>query len=241
MPPVSPECPGRAKAAGHLAPACRGRLSEDIAAIMDAALKESAFLTDPGATFYPIAGSPALKLTPAATRLHAWYHDPALGGIANHVSRSHMREDLQRYFFAAAYARFNKRSPKIRDFPASLLPDHENAQNKEDVIPFEDRFRVQVADRPSTTVVSHISKDGHYFIHPDPAQCRSLTVREAARLQTFPDNYHFEGNRTQQFVQVGNAVPPYLAAKIASSIYVLATSIDDEPKRLTLGAAIAST
>jgi DNA (cytosine-5)-methyltransferase 1 len=144
-----------------------------------------------------------------------WFFDSRIGGVCNHSSRAHMRSDLFRYFYAACYAKHHGKSPSLKHFPVDLLPDHDSV---EDAIKngghFSDRFRVQVASRPSTTVVSHISKDGHYYIHPDPLQCRSLTVREAARLQTFPDNYLFCGNRTAQYIQVGNAVPPLLARQI---------------------------
>ncbi|HUX63167.1 DNA cytosine methyltransferase [Sulfuricella sp.] len=154
------------------------------------------------------------------TELRSWFHDPRLRGVLQHDTRSHMRSDLHRYLFASCYAATYTYSPKLGQFPPRLLPNHGNATPEQvaEYVPFADRFRVQLTGYPSTTVVAHIAKDGHYYIHPDPSQCRSLTVREAARLQTFPDNYFFEGNRTQQYTQIGNAVPPWLARKIAEIV-----------------------
>lgn len=146
--------------------------------------------------------------------LSDWLLNASLRGTANHDTRGHMDSDLARYFYASAFARARATSPKAPEFPAAIGPDHRNWDSGK----FADRFRVQLADQPSTTITSHISKDGHYFIHHDPLQCRSLTVREAARLQTFPDDYLFLGNRTQQYVQVGNAVPPFLAYQIADLV-----------------------
>ena len=144
-----------------------------------------------------------------------WFLNKKLNGACNHVTRGHIKEDLHRYLFSAVFAENFGHSPKLSDFPEELLPNHKNAKGAD----FIDRFRVQVATRPATTITSHISKDGHYFIHPDPTQCRSLTVREAARIQTFPDDYFFCGPRTSQYVQVGNAVPPLLARKMAEIVY----------------------
>lgn len=148
--------------------------------------------------------------------LDTWLLDPRLKVWLNHETRGHRIDDLARYGYAANFALVHKRSPKGHlefDLPG-LAPAHKNWETGK----FSDRFRVQTADGPSTTITSHISKDGHYFIHYDPAQCRSLTVREAARLQTFPDNYFFQGGRTQQYHQVGNAVPPLLANQIAQIV-----------------------
>ncbi len=160
--------------------------------------------------------------------LKKWILDPRLDALPNNETRSHMRSDLGRYLFASVYTELMLRSPRAGDFPDALAPDHKNWDSGK----FIDRFRVQLAGAPSTTVTSHMSKDGHYFIHYDPEQCRSLTVREAARLQTFPDNYLFKGTRTEQYIQVGNAVPPYLAKQIGEAVrrlLVLTTTKEKTP------------
>lgn len=157
------------------------------------------------------------------THLDSWLLDKNLSFWLNHEARGHMSSDLRRYAFASVFAEVMKRSPKgSEDFCLpGLAPNHRSWKSGS----FSDRFRVQIADQVATTITSHISKDGHYFIHYDASQCRSLTVREAARLQTFPDNYFFLGTRTEQYHQVGNAVPPLLANQIAEVVAkVLVTS-----------------
>ncbi len=148
--------------------------------------------------------------------LDQWLLDDRLRYWLNHEARGHMSSDLRRYAYAAIFGAVKKDTPKgHQDFDLpGLEPEHKNWRTGK----FSDRFRVQRSGVPSTTITSHIAKDGHYFIHYDPRQCRSLTVREAARLQTFPDNYFFLGNRTQQYHQVGNAVPPLLARQIADVV-----------------------
>ena len=159
--------------------------------------------------------------------LAQWYgRDKRVRVPLNHESRSHQDEDVQRYLFCASYAEARLASPKLDQFPDELIPEHKNVRDGK----FVDRFRVQLAGQPASTVTSHMAKDGHYYIHYDPSQCRSLSVREAARLQTFPDDYFFEGSRTQQYHQVGNAVPPYLAVQLAE---VVAHAFGRRPNRAT--------
>ncbi|TVR63372.1 MAG: DNA cytosine methyltransferase [Candidatus Competibacteraceae bacterium] len=186
------------------------------AAFEQAALQATAADLPQGGRSVPVANQTAESVA-LPDELATWYRgiDPPL--VLNHETRNHMPEDLARYLFCAVYARLKGVSPKATQFPVALAPRHKNWETGK----FDDRFRVQVADQPATTVMSHMAKDGHYFIHYDPVQCRSLTVREAARLQTFPDSYFFEGNRTQQYTQVGNAVPPLLARQIASVVWNL--------------------
>lgn len=127
-------------------------------------------------------------------------------GVINHKARSNQTRDLEIYKL-----RINGKCNTYKELPEEL-----KTHKKQDV--FEDRFRVHYWDKVPHTIMAHIAKDGHYNIHPDIAQCRSLTVREAARIQSFPDNYKFEGPRTAQYVQVGNAVPPLMAQSIARAL-----------------------
>lgn len=193
----------------------RGWRAEDESAMIEAmrSFAAAATSTATGGAFIPRN----YRRPKRPTELQQWLYDRSLGGVSQHEARSHMASDLARYLFAATFSHMYGYSPQLDVFPPKLLPDHINVHvgNETKVIPFKDRFRVQCKNEPATTVVAHIAKDGHYYIHYDPSQCRSLTVREAARLQTFPDNYFFAGNRTEQYAQVGNAVPPLLAHKLA--------------------------
>lgn len=162
-------------------------------------------------------GLPPATVQSEATELLEWLrrNDPP---VSQHDPRGHMASDISRYAFLASLAAADV-NLRVQDLPEELLPNHRNVNGES--TPFTDRFKVQRWDEPSSTIASHIAKDGHYYIHPDPGQSRSLTVREAARLQTFPDDYFFVGNRTQQYHQVGNAVPPLLAKQIAERVYDL--------------------
>lgn len=149
--------------------------------------------------------------------LYSWLNRDIDGAI-NHETRGHMKEDLKRYMFSAAWASANKDtkspSPKSRDFPLPLSPRHGNWHSGHHA----DRFRTVGSHTTPYTITSHLRKDGHAQIHYDIAQNRSITVREAARIQTFPDDYYFEGSQGWQFQQVGNAVPSFLAKQIASLV-----------------------
>lgn len=127
--------------------------------------------------------------------------------ITLHQTRYHNDLDLENYKDAIIKASRGENFTYI-DIPKERRT-HKNIKS------FVDRYKVHWWENTPHTILAHLSKDGHYNIHPDIEQCRSLTVREAARIQTFPDNYFFEGPRVAQFTQVGNAVPPVLAEIIA--------------------------
>lgn len=124
--------------------------------------------------------------------------------LYDHVARRHNDKDIARYEAMAE----NKWTFQ------ELLLNREDLRHEKARV-FGNSYVVQFWDMPSRTIIAHLYKDGNQFIHPDPAQGRTITVREAARLQSFPDDFRFEGPRTEQFKQIGNAVPPLLAEAIA--------------------------
>lgn len=131
--------------------------------------------------------------------------------LTQHIARPNNKQDLEIYEHCVHAWNETGRKLRYNELPNHLIT-HNNTKS------FLDRFNVVPYDSISHTVVAHISKDGHYYIHPDIEQNRSLTVREAARIQSFPDDYYFENSRTAAFKQIGNAVPPLMARKIAKKI-----------------------
>lgn len=128
-----------------------------------------------------------------------------------HITRNHNERDLEIYALAIDKWLNDRQRLKYNDIP-SRLQTHNNTTA------FLDRYKVVDPIGCSHTVVAHIAKDGHYYIYPDPNQVRSISVREAARIQSFPDDYFFEGGRTAAFKQIGNAVPPLMASVLAKLI-----------------------
>jgi len=131
--------------------------------------------------------------------------------VTQHVARPHNERDLNIYKIAINKWLHQKERLKYSDLPKKLKT-HKNE------VSFLDRYKVVDINGLSHTMVAHIAKDGHHYIYPDSKQIRSLSVREAARIQSFPDDFYFEGGRTAAFRQIGNAVPPLMAKAIATKI-----------------------
>ena len=127
--------------------------------------------------------------------------------LMDHIARNHNAKDRERFKVMIdnnwSFGEMRKARPDL---------EHEHARV------FDNSYVVQWWDLPSKTILAHIHKDGFQFIHPDETQARSFTVREAARIQSFPDDFEFAGSRGEKYKQIGNAVPPLFAEAIAKSI-----------------------
>jgi len=134
--------------------------------------------------------------------------DDTFNYLLQNEVRPNQPTDLEIYRICVEYWNDSQKKLRYNELPENLITQ-KNTKS------FLDRFNVVPNNGISHTIVAHISKDGHYYIHPDIKQNRSISVREAARIQSFPDDYFFESSRTAAFVQIGNAVPPLMAEKIA--------------------------
>lgn len=155
----------------------------------------------------------AVKYKESPTNYLAWskIRDDSWNILTHHLVRPNNENDLEIYRMAVREWDEGKRL-NYANLPKRLIT-HKNLKT------FTNRFQVVNGKGISHTVVAHIAMDGHYYIHPDIKQNRSISVREAARIQSFPDDYFFEGSRTAIFKQIGNAVPPLMAECIAEKIY----------------------
>lgn len=142
------------------------------------------------------------------------------GLVYNHVARKHNDDDRERYRILSAHGNW-----QLKDLQ-EVRPDLIHHDPKH----FGNRYTVQESAKPGRTVVAHLYKDGNLFIHPDSTQARTFTVREAARIQSFPDDFIFEGSRTDQYKQVGNAVPPLMAEAFAETLGEYLDVIDNKEK-----------
>lgn len=137
------------------------------------------------------------------------------GKLIQHITRNHNERDRQIYRMAIEKWKNELKRLSYSDVPTRYRT-HKNVES------FLDRYKVVADDLPYChTLVAHVSKDGHYYIHPDKNQARSLSVRETARIQSFPDDYLFEGPMTSNFRQIGNAVPPLMAEKISHGLKLM--------------------
>lgn len=131
--------------------------------------------------------------------------------VTQHITRPHCDRDIEIYKIAIKKWLENRERLNYNDLPEQLKT-HKNRKS------FLDRFKVVDPSGMSHTMVAHIQKDGHYYIYPDLNQVRSISIREAARIQSFPDDFYFEGGQSAAFRQIGNAVPPLMAEQIAKGM-----------------------
>lgn len=132
---------------------------------------------------------------------------PGIHPLMDHICRKHNQKDIERFKTMIenhwSFGEMRRARPDL---------EHEHARV------FDNSYVVQWWNLPSKTILAHIHKDGFQFIHPDPKQLRTFTVREAARIQSFPDDFEFMGSRGEKFKQIGNAVPVLFAEALAKSI-----------------------
>jgi len=162
-----------------------------------------------------IEGKGKYRSKPSQYLIEAGIRDSNFDILTQHETRMHNERDLKIY--KIAIEKWNKEKKKL--CYKELCEEHPELCTHKNKTSFTNRFNVIKADQPAShTILAHMAMDGHYYIHPDINQLRSLSVREAARLQSFPDDFYFEGPRTAQFRQIGNAVPPKMAEQIAKKI-----------------------